>query len=384
MFGSSASQPKMSCSSKPETKETTETPKANQVVSMKPKQFAVHQRSNLENILAQRKKLIDSANAVVELPLPPSKVENSDTQIQFTPIKSKELLAKTWASRPQKKPSIVETASCATGFVDSVPLKTNTAFVDDATIKMRREALVHGLKLHLSAKNVDETLQSDCNDDTFHPDQGNEPLLTCLEVQTMSSFDASPESGSSLGTITLHNCTILSPINERSTEIDSSSDMHQNESDDSDSGRWVLPVVNELHPKENRQTACLASQYTEKIGSKIKAFAERMMHCLSPCLWCLYDQCKSVTVICLTGIAYIFVFVANAWKRVMRYINDRIEEWFMLWLANIDNGTASCIASFHVAMMTEISTVAPRYSCGVTALLWCFQTNAVSDLFNRP
>ena len=354
----------------------------------------ITESSNLHHILAQRKKLIEESNTVALPPAPGlGNHDNITLSTMFTPIKSKELLSEAYASDKH-----------------SHTVNKNTEETDYPTIEQRREVLLQDLKLHLRGRNtvecerskdliseVDLESQSDKNSET---QSDKSPSLENQISESNQCFD----------NINLQDTRVfLSPINEQSNEADSSQSTRQNDSGDSSTDDWILPVVNDFHPKENSQSPrrvfkCRCYYKTLECARKmilliscLKILVERAVIFLSPCLWFIYNQCRSVITTCFANLLHVFIVLANMCQRASLYTKDCVGELSLMsrlsynyfpiacktllrWLAMMSKGTAACLVSITLALAMEISTVAPRYNCGISVLLWCFQNKPVSNI----
>ena len=364
-----------------------------------------NESTNLHHILAQRKKLTEESNTVAEKPV---NHNNITLSTMFTPIKSKELLSEAYNSRHSVLHGV----------------NTNNAAV---TIKQQREILLQDLKLHLRSRDtveckrsnhqiaeVDVESQNDSSSEIHSDKRPN------VENQTseLNQYHSTPTSNSPrcFETINLQDTSaILSPINEQSNEVDSSHSIRQNDSGDS-ADNWILPVVNDYHSKENSQSPrsklsvfkcqcyykaleCVRKMIS--LMSCLKLLVERAVIFLSPCLWFIYNQCRSVVTKCLANLLHLFILLANMWQRACLYTKDCIGELSLMfrisydylpmasktllrWLATMDRSTVACLVSFTLTLTIEMSAVAPRYNCGISVLLWCFQKQPVRKIDPYP
>ena len=351
-----------------------------------------------QNLVNRRKTIEEQRNAEVKPCLPCEHPEPVSFNNIFTPIKSKESLSHSMAIGRVESCEIdlnkpVETSQQgsmrAPNMQNSVPAQFKQAsYVDDATIKQQRDALIKGLKSHFCTNFISEKRKHDStprlNNDVIEAEVNasshgirdlskNKNLDHCIENQLSASSHMILDISTSSSPLGLDDMD-LSPINECCYENNS---LDRNLSGDSELGSWVNPVVNDFQSKSTThsrkwefnskfQLLHYALVCAKKIYSCLKPFAQSLVRII----WCIYDHSKSFTIRGLTCIVYSFVLVANTWQRARCYLVDVMQQLSMMsrlspvaskvlleWLASMEKGDAACLASFHISMVTEISTV---------------------------
>jgi hypothetical protein len=356
------------------------------------------------------------------------------TDSLLTPIKTKEALTEKWMGINAKRRSHTDDRSAKTTNFINPQLKKNTfdtspgeqeevktQFVDDETIKRRRADLVQGLKVHLrenlpAVQEFDRTEQPECTDEGKTSEPNNDAFDIFLDngiengstIMSPDAFTSSTDSVNHFDSIILNDNGILRPIHEQSNEISnevSTASLQRNDSSDS---TWMLPIVNDFHDKKRKsQTLCSRLRYfrshfcnqaigcIESIGSQLKDIAKELAIFLSTCIWWIYTKCRLATTAFLTGLKNVVMLIANMchngtmrsrsyiiqcyedWSAIIRILPDGVNK-LMCWMTAMDKGTAACLASFHVCMITEMSGAAPRYNASLAFMLYCFQVKPVS------
>ncbi|KAL3794684.1 hypothetical protein HJC23_010112 [Cyclotella cryptica] len=362
------------------------------------------------------------------------------TNAIFTPMKSKESLAAKWLDRTYapsaptegrsssylREPSS-QTASKAATLIDEGLREVNVRFneessidtegsqlqpyqlttsqgttsrVDDATIKQRREALVHGLKRHLREKHRTEKSEDGPEPTNDSPQKIEKDFLYFLHNQTTTES----QEGCNASIILHDTCEHLSCVHESSNESESIHSLRPDDSDESPMSEWVLPVVNHFdHRKKKRHTLCsklraLCSPcYRQSIACETKMPVKRATMFVAPYLRFIYDVCKSFIVGCSASLSLYAIMFMNTWQNVLLRIQNHViqclTDWstmlhlspfaaklLLKWMTEMDKGCVACLASLHVSMATEVSTVAPRYNSSLACMLFCFQMKPVCSL----